>query len=70
MEESTNLSVKDLISLRQIIDIACSRGAFQAKEMSSVGAVYEKLDSFLNQVVATAETQANAIPQSQGEKND
>lgn len=44
------LSVTDLINLRAIIDVASRRGAFRAEEMSSIGTVFDKLNTFLNAV--------------------
>jgi hypothetical protein len=51
------LSITDLAVLKNVIDVACSRGAFKAGEMKQVGEIYEKLTAFLNAVVAQAETQ-------------
>ena len=56
--ESINLS--DLGLLAQIVDLATQRGAFRANELSQVGTVYDKLNSFLSYVQAQqAEAQAN-----------
>jgi hypothetical protein len=51
------ITVVDLARIRTIIETACTRGAFQAAEMRTVGEVYDKLTAFLNAVVAQAETQ-------------
>jgi hypothetical protein len=51
------LSITDLAVLKNVIDVACSRGAFKAGEMKQVGEIYEKLTAFLNAVVAQAEAQ-------------
>jgi hypothetical protein len=48
--QPVDLSIVDLQNLRQIIDVAARRGAFQAGEMSVVGGVYNKLDTFLAKV--------------------
>lgn len=47
-----DLTINDLNSMKQIIDIASSRGAFKANEMEAVGKVYNKLSNFLAQVAA------------------
>jgi cell division protein FtsL len=47
-----DLTINDLSSMKQIIDIASSRGAFKANEMEAVGKVYNKLSNFLAQVAA------------------
>lgn len=52
------LSIVDLQNLRAIIDVATRRGVFQAQELSGVGAVFDRLNAFLNAVApATAQTQ-------------
>ena len=55
--ENQQLSITDLAVLKNVIDVASTRGAFQASEMKTVGEVYEKLTAFLNAVVAQAEFQ-------------
>ena len=49
--DSTQLTIADLQTLAQAIDIASRRGAYGASEMGDVGAVYTKLTGFL-QVIA------------------
>jgi hypothetical protein len=44
------LTITDLINLRSVVDVAVRRGAFGATEISSVGAVFDKLNVFLNTV--------------------
>jgi len=44
------LTIADLTNLRAVIDVASQRGAFRAAEMSAVGAVFNKLNSFLEAV--------------------
>jgi len=57
---NVELSVADLQALRQIIDVASSRGAFKTSEMTAVGTVYTKLDTFLNAVAAQQPGDKNA----------
>lgn len=66
MNES--LSVTDLALIKNIIDLACSRGAFKASEMRSVGEVYDKLTIFLDTIIAQASA-ANA-PDTQTTQGD
>jgi len=47
-----DLNISDLAGMKQIIDIASTRGAFKAGEMEAVGKVYNKLSNFLAQVAA------------------
>ena len=49
-EAPIELTVSDLSNLKQIIDVASSRGAFKPNEMTVVGTVYTKLETFLNAV--------------------
>ena len=61
-----NITVADLNLLKNIIDLASTRGAFRANEMKQVGEVYEKLTAFLEAVVAQAAAQ-EAAPADAGE---
>lgn len=58
------LNINDLVALKNIVDVATSRGAFRANEMSSLGLVYDKLSNFLDQV---AKHQPEQPAQSEGE---
>ena len=49
-EAAAELTVQDLASIKQIIDVASQRGAFKPNEMMTVGSIYTKLESFLNAV--------------------
>jgi uncharacterized protein YggE len=59
MENTTQITVADLDTIKNIIDLACTRGAFRGAEVSQVGAVFDKLTVFLEAVVAQA--QANEL---------
>lgn len=66
----TNISISDLVSIRNVINLAAERGAFKAEEMLEVGTVYTKLSNFLEAVVAQAQAQeqsADDAEQPQGE---
>jgi hypothetical protein len=66
--DDQNLTLTDLSSIKNLIEVACNRGAFRAEEMTTVGAVYEKLAGFLNNVAEQARAAAEADNQlSQGE---
>jgi hypothetical protein len=45
--EHTQLTINDLATIRNIIDLAVSRGAFRANEVRVVGETYERLEAFL-----------------------
>jgi hypothetical protein len=51
------ITVVDLDLLRNIVNLACTRGAFNGAEVKQVGEVYEKLTKFLEAVVAQAQAQ-------------
>ena len=52
-----NITVADLNLLKNIIDLASTRGAFHPSEMKEIGEVYEKLTAFLSAVIAQAAEQ-------------
>ena len=55
--ENNNITIADLDTIKNIIDLACTRGAFRGAEISQVGAVYDKLTVFLEAVIAQAKAQ-------------
>jgi hypothetical protein len=60
------INLADLDLIRQIIDLATSRGAFKGAELSDIGRVYNKLTAFLDLAVAQAQAEqeaANPTPQ-------
>ena len=56
MENQHQITVADLNGLKEVIDLACTRGAFRANEMQQVGELYAKLSNFLEAVVAQAQS--------------
>jgi len=60
-----NITVADLNLLKNIIDLASTRGAFQASEMTQIGTVYDKLTAFLEAVVAQAAAQEAELKNAQ-----
>jgi hypothetical protein len=57
MENNTQITVADLDSIKNIINLASTRGAFRGEELSQVGTVYDKLAAFLEAVIAQAQAQ-------------
>jgi hypothetical protein len=55
MDNQINLA--DLATIRNVINTACTRGAFKADEMRSVGEVYDRLAAFLDSVLEQAQQQ-------------
>ena len=66
-QTTTQITVQDLFEIKEMIDLACSRGAFRGNEVRAVGEIYEKLSAFLDAVVAKAQADAQTDAQSQGE---
>jgi len=58
------LSLTDLVTVTQIIQLSSQRGAFRAEELEQVGALYTKLVAFLQQ------TGALATPDTEEKKDD
>ncbi len=54
--------------IKNLIDVAATRGTFKASEMKTVGEIYDKLTAFLDSVIQQAEAEAQATQQ--GEAND
>ena len=48
--QQPQLSIQDLQNLRAVVDLAVRRGAFGAAEATSVGQVFDRLNTFLNAV--------------------
>ena len=63
-QTTPDLSINDLATLKNIIDLASSRGAFRPNEMVPVGQTYNKLVAFLEQV---AKHQAAQNPEKEDE---
>lgn len=59
MENTNNtqqiITIADLDLIKQIIDLAATRGTFKGPELAQVGEVYNKLVTFLD--LATAQAQ-------------
>ena len=60
-EQAANprVTVNDLVNVYNIIDLASKRGAFQANELSSVGAVANKVKEFVDHVQAAQKAAAD-----------
>jgi|TARA_B110000908_G_C10152734_1_gene402141 hypothetical protein len=55
-----SVTVNDLVNVYNIIDLASKRGAFQANELASVGAVADKVKGFVDHVQAAQKAAAEA----------
>jgi len=45
--EQPQITVADIAALKQIVEVASSRGAFRAEELSQVGAVYDRVSAWV-----------------------
>lgn len=55
-----SISLGDLQILLQIVDLASSRGAFRGAELTQVGAIFDKLNSFLSFIAEQQKAKAEA----------
>ena len=53
--QGESISLNDLQTLLQIIDLSSERGAFKGAELSQIGATRDKLAAFLASVAAAQE---------------
>lgn len=51
------LTINDLQNIRALIETSVKRGAFVAQELSAVGAIYDRLNTFLNAVATAPKTE-------------
>ena len=59
--KAPELTINDLLALRNLIEVVTARSAFKANELSSVGILFDRLNAFLE-----ASTKKE-IPANQGE---
>ena len=55
-EAVPNFNLQDLAAVKQIIEVSSRRGAFNAAELSAVGATYDRLMAFLKHHVPAPDT--------------
>jgi hypothetical protein len=55
--QPTQITIADLDQIKNIIDLATSRGAFRANELTQIGSVYDRLVAFLAAIVEQAQAQ-------------
>ena len=49
-QPGADLNISDLVALKNIIEVATTRGAFKATELEAVGKTFNKLNAFLESV--------------------
>ena len=67
--ENAQLTLTDIVSVKNLIEAASSRGAFKAHELKSVGELYEKISRFVEVSTAQIQEQQQQAEQAQGETN-
>jgi hypothetical protein len=68
--ENNTITIADLDTIKNIINLAATRGAFRGEELTMVGTMYDKLTEFLQAVIEQAKAQEanNAVAgETQGE---
>ncbi len=65
--ENAQLTLTDIISVKNLIEAASTRGAFKAHELKSVGELYEKIAGFIE--ASMPQVQEPQPEQAQGETN-
>ena len=66
--EAPKVTANDLVNVYNIIDLASKRGAFQAAELASVGAIANKVKAFVDHVQAQQKAAADAAGEAEGNK--
>jgi hypothetical protein len=69
MNTNIQLTVADLHLVKNLINTACTRGAFQADEMRTVGEFYDRLNAFLSALEDQAQAQAQSNADTAEESN-
>lgn len=73
--EEVTITIQDIGICKQAIEVAATRGAFKAEEMAIVGATYNKVSAWLNQMQPAVDddaelTDSEETSSDQGETND
>jgi hypothetical protein len=54
---NNNINLQDLQNVLVVIDLACSRGAVRAAELTAVGQLYDKIQKFVSESTNAKPTQ-------------
>lgn len=58
--QQPQITLADIATLKQIVEVATNRGAFRAEELSQIGAVYDRVSAWveaMTQQEATEDTE-------------
>ena len=61
-EQQVNISLQDIATVVQMIDVVSRRGAFEGNEMAGVGMLRNKMDMFLRQNAPQGEEPKGQMP--------
>ena len=62
VEEGVQLSLQDIATMVQIIDLCSKRGGFEGPELETVGALRNRVVTFLNEASKGQETPEGEVP--------
>lgn len=62
-QEAPQLSLQDIATMVQIIDIVSRRGGFEGQELEAVGSLRNRVVVFLNAAAPKGEAPAGAVPE-------
>ena len=69
-EESVQLSLQDIATMVQIIDICSKRGGFEGPELEAVGGLRSRIVAFLEEASKGQETPEGAVPEVAATEDD
>lgn len=69
-KQDTQLTLNDLATIKNLIEVSCTRGSFRADEMRTVGEIYEKLNSFLDEIVKSANAASGSESPAQDQQGE
>jgi len=61
-QEPVQISLQDIATIVQMIDVVSRRGAFEGNEMAGVGMLRNKMEAFLRQNAPQGETPEGQMP--------
>jgi len=62
-QEAPQLSLQDIATMVQIIDIVSRRGGFEGQELEAVGGLRNRVVAFLNAAAPKGEAPEGAVPE-------
>jgi len=69
LQQPESISLQDLQTLLQIVDLSSQRGAFRGAELTQVGAIFDKLNTFLTYVAEQQAAQEETAAGDEGEED-